>query len=98
MCLMPRNTAPERDEHEGEDGHHAERLDAELVQPAAVEQAGLADRVGSASAGVVKRPQESVPQMPPMPCAAIAPIGSSTPSRSTSDDGADHQAAGDRRR
>src|SRR5215211_4318611 len=37
----------------------------------------------AARSGVVKRPQESVPQTPPMPWAAMAPSGSSTPMRST---------------
>ena len=37
----------------------------------------------SASAGTVRKPSESVPQTPAMPCAASAPTGSSIPIRST---------------
>ena len=50
----------------------AERLRAELVEAAAVEQAG-ACRCASFSArlGTVRKPSESVPQTPAMPCAAM---------------------------
>ena len=57
-----------------------ESLNTELVEAAAVEQARLAD---SGQGRVVNRPQESVPQTPPIPCAAMAPSGSSTPILST---------------
>ena len=37
-----------------------------------------------ASFGTARKPRDSVPQTPDMPCAAIAPTGSSRPTRSTS--------------
>ena len=40
----------------------------------------------SASLGTAKKPSASVPQIPDMPCAAIAPTGSSIPTRSTRSD------------
>ena len=49
----------------------------------------------SASAAVVKRPQESVPQIPPMPWPAMAPIGSSTRIRSMATTVQHHEDAGD---
>ena len=62
----------------------AEDLHAELVEAAAVEAARRSrSRGSSACEGRARKPSASVPHTPAMPCAAIAPIGSSIRTRST---------------
>ena len=68
----------------------AERLHAELVQRAGVEKPAAAGGEPSPPARErANRPVASVPQTPARPCTATAPIGSSMPSRSTSEDADD---------
>ena len=86
------------DEDAGEGGGDAERLDAELVEGAAVDRGRRSPTpLSSASRGEVNSPHESVPQMPARPCADSAPTGSSS-ILSIAMHAEDDDDAGDRRR
>ena len=65
------------------DADEAERLDAELLERAGVDEAARAGGEVLREQRTAKSPQASVPQTPDMPCTATAPIGSSMPILST---------------